>query len=283
MAKSRPPSAPAGSQPSLRDLDFLPAKERAERARRRETPWRFAVVVVFAIAASITAVRQTGIRKQLLVDLEAARQRFQEVQERVVGLEQLEAELKLARQRAELFTFLRHPWPRSQLLGTVIAPLPPSIALTKLKFTYEPIPRPVGAPAPAAAQAAPPDAQTLAAQLESSDPLVVIEVLNDDLNRLREEYHSQRGVVTLSGSTTNVPHLHAYIAELASSRLLATPQLESVLANESEETPLKQFGARLQVIAGLGQPGGPQHPTLDSNDQPAELQAHITTDEEQRR
>jgi Tfp pilus assembly protein PilN len=282
MAKTRPQTPTSTAQPSLRDLDFLPAKQRAERARRRETPWRFAVVALFALVAGVTAVRQTSIRKQLHFDLEVARQKFQEVQERVVGLEQLEAELLLAQQRAELFTFLRHPWPRSQLLGTVIAPLPSTIALTKLKFTYEPLPKPVGAPPAAAPPQNPPDPQTLAAQLASNDPLVMREVLAEDLKRLREEYHNQRGIVTLGGATNNVPHLHAYIAELAASRLLATPQLESVHANESDPSQLKQFGARLTVIAGLGQPGGPHLPATDPS-QLIERQANTEGTQEQRR
>src|SRR6187200_2875646 len=100
----------------MKNIDFLPDIYRQRAALRQARVWWCLVVLLFggtigsAVAAQVCL--RVGLKRQLAM-LETS---FTTSQVQVHELANLQAQIAKSAQEAGLFTYLQHPWPRTQLL-----------------------------------------------------------------------------------------------------------------------------------------------------------------------
>lgn len=234
---------------SIDAVDFLPASFR-EKSRR----WRSSFYHALAIAGLGTTVAGLAIYQQtafhraerLLADVHA---RYDQALADNARFAELQKELGEVEADAQIRTYLRHPWPRSRLLSSVIAPLPDSLVLTDIQLlrqARETAAAPTAAPALAE--------QDLQKELEKHPPRL------QDLKRLRPLFDNSEVAVKLEGRTSSIAALHGYLSELNRNPLFAKAELDSIAADSKETTEGAKFSLRVQVLPGFGQPGGPTAP-----------------------
>lgn len=237
----------AGKQP-MHDIDFLPSEYRQNHHRRRSQTRRILVVAVLAAALAAAALDQHRRRQQLraaLADREPAHAAA--VQKRD-ALDELQSRLQAARARADLFTYLRHPWPRTQIMGALLGPLPDEIAFEQVEIAQE-----TATASKPARNLSPADEQAREEQLAG------LSAAARDLRRLRDEFDPKRTTVTITGVTSESAALHRYLRELGRAELFSKAQLNSIETDKADPNRVR-FTVTLLVRPGYGQPGGPDGP-----------------------
>lgn len=227
----------------MKDIDFLPNRFRESGRQRRAMAWRIAAFGAVAAAFAALHYGQFSVRRGLDNDLKQVRLRFPLAVTETARLLQLQTELSQSQQFAELYTYLRHPWPRTQLIGGVTQPLPPEITLREIRIAPSLIPPTAGAP----------PASTPEGTAELPAPL-------KDLSTLRGEHDRNVTEVVVVGTTTDLAALQKYVACFANSAFFATARLHSLESLDSPRSRESRFEMRLNVRPGYGQPGGPGSP-----------------------
>ena len=236
--------------PKTTDVDFLPASYREQGAKRKTGLWRLLVVVLFGGALVPTGIYQRRLKQEAEIQVAHLDSLYPAAMERNAQLARMQAKLATEQTAAELTTYLRHPWPRTQIFAAIAEPLPGAITLRDVQILRENVPVAASAPAPAGAKPA-----------ASAKPVAA------DLERVRSETEATRIVVTLSGATTEVGSLHEYLGKLASHRLFQKVELGSIESNPSTDG-LAQFTVRLVLKPAPGQPGAPAMPQLATANAP---------------
>ncbi len=236
----------------MNDIDFLPIEYRQKHARRQSRPWQIVVAVAIAGLVLAAALAQQYRRHCTIGDLAAIQPAYETVLSEQNRLAAILNQAKSAKARAELYTYLRHPWPRTQLLSALASPLPPSVTLQQIQILREAKPRGSTAATPAAPSL---DRKAEEERLKSLAPA------ERDRLALTKRIDPLQTVVLLNGTTTDVAALHRYIGELDSTRIFNKAEIDflnSVGKDKSGES--LQFRAVLTVEPGYGQPGGPTGP-----------------------
>jgi len=227
----------------MKNIDFLPDIYRQRAALRKARIWWCMVVVLFGgtIGSAISAQvwLRVGLKRQLAIVEEA----FLTSQSQVRELATLQSQINASSQEASLFTYLQHPWPRTQLLAQIVQPLPAQVRLTQIHIRDEELPHETpqagpqhrGAPEPdAAARQTPPE---------------------EDLARLQKEMDFKQTIVELQGFTPEVARLHEYVGALNSSPLVASAHIKSLESDADPQHQRTRFTLRLIVQPGYGQRG----------------------------
>ena len=229
----------------MHDIDFLPAEYRQKYARRMSYGRRLVAATLVVATMVAAAWSQRYRRRQVEAELarcEPARAAAVQTQD---ALSELQGRLQLARASAELFTYLRHPWPRTRVLAGLLGPLPDEIAFEQLRIEREAL---------SGAQAA--RGLSWARSEGDEGPSAGLAPATRDLTRLREEFDSRQIVVTIVGLTTESAALHQYVGELGREPLFSKAQLHSIEADKSDPTRIR-FSVTVMVRPGYGQPDGP--------------------------
>lgn len=258
------------------DIDFLPARYREECAQRKTHFWRVVSVVIFSIGLLSLATLQWHNGRKLTLELEAIAPIHDRAHERTVQLTTLKKELANASDRAELLTYLRHPWPRTQLLAAVFEPMPESIKLSELT-----IGRPVeeNAEVVLPSQAARNSGEVASRAEETKDALSPSLA---DLKTLRSEFDPRTTVILMAGETSDVSELHEYLGEIAGHPLILKAELRSIESG-GRDSLTTLFRARIEVRPGYGQPNGPTAPVeIKKHAEPAAGATHQARQVEQR-
>ena len=233
----------------MKDIDFLPQKYREASAQRQSRAWRIAVVAVFGGMIVAAIVGQRGLHRRIETELAQVNAQFIATQGQSAQLSAMEQALAAKRAEAELLTYLRHPWPRTQILAKVFESLPDTIVLSRVRVQRDAIPgtsfAPPAATTPAAAEAA--------AQAEAK-----LSPAERDFSKLRNENDATQTVVLLDGISEDDTMLHVYLGTLAASGLFSNAELTSLESGDhSAEHNHARFTARVIVKPGYGQRGGP--------------------------
>jgi hypothetical protein len=235
------------------EIDFLPARYREECAQRKTHFLRVLSSVVFALVLLACAGWQWNAGRKLTLELEAIAPIHERAHERTVQLTTLKNELAAASDRAELLTYLRHPWPRTQLLAAVIEPMPESIKLSELT---------IGRPEEEEANAGLPSQntrQTAGGESAAAKTNVTLSPTQADLKQLRLEFDARTTVVQMAGETTDVSELHEYLGQIALHKLILKAELRSIESG-GRDSLATLFRARIELRPGYGQPNGPTQP-----------------------
>jgi Tfp pilus assembly protein PilN len=233
----------------MQDIDFLPLEYRQQHARRRWQPWRVAVVAVFLALLVLAVLTQFRQRWKAEGDLAAILPLYDEAMRQKGRLAEIHSQLQAAKSQADLSTYLRHPWPRTQLLAAVLDPLPDAVVLRQFHVAHE-----TAIGQSAAAQRPGTDKKT------DDEKASKLPAAQRDLKRLREELDTSKTLVRIAGTAKASDVLHRYLADLAKSDLFSKVELRSIERTEGNAATALRFQATLIVRPGYGQPGGPAGP-----------------------
>lgn len=229
----------------MNNIDFLPERYRELRTARRSNVWRWAVLVVFGVAVGATAVGQQVLRSSVAAKVDAVGRQYTAAQERNSQFSQLQLRLKQARAGAQLYAYLKHPWPRSQILAAVVEPLPPEVTLLDVSIASE-------TPEDAQRNEVSGRARRRREREEAETRLLPAE---RDLKQLREEFERFGTVVRVSGRTADIDKLHEYVSSLSRSPLVAQAEFSSLeSARDAADQGISDFHLRVLVIAAHGRP-----------------------------
>lgn len=232
----------------MNDIDFLPAEYRRQNLRRQSQPWRIVVIMAFVALLAGAGYSQRLRSGRVEAELQAIEPQYEQAIEYQERFSELQARLQPVRASAELIAYLRHPWPRTQLLAAVTGPLPEEITLDQLSIRRA--------------------AQAKAAVKRETEDEIDTESLPPaarDLDSLRKQYDGSRTVIAIQGRARTSTPVHAYLSQLAQHPLIVKAELESMENVDRGEINTFEFQATLLVRPGYGQPGGPKGPTA-SND-----------------
>jgi hypothetical protein len=157
---------------------------------------------------------------------------------------------------AELWTFLRHPWPKTQLLAAIVRPLTPGITLADLRVHR----------AESSANSAPSilrDRQRNVQEGESGQ-VDTRTSAERDLETMRQRDDQASLIVTIQGTTRDIAELHGYLGQAGRSPLFSSVELTSIESQESLGLTSSKFTARAVVRPGYGQSHGPTAPLMQS-------------------
>lgn len=228
----------------IHDIDFLPASYHEAGIKRKNVGLRVIVVVVFAALVGCAAIYQQYLRRWSEQQLADIVPHYELAKLETARLAELQKQLQAAQKRAELCTYLRHPWPRSQLLAAVVDSLPDEVELSSLEILSEPL------PAAELEPARPPDKAGEAA-------VAKLEPAHRDLLALRDQCDKSRSVVVVTGVTDDSPALHSYFEELGRTELFGKVDIGAVEHHSGDPPERIHFTVRLLVRPGYGQPNGP--------------------------
>ena len=226
----------------MKSIDFLPDIYRQREALRRARLWWGAVVLIFGGAIGASATAQLWLRHSLERQLQELAPQYAAAQAQVQELTSLQTQIARAGHEANLYTYLDHPWPRTQLLAEVVRPLPDCIRLTQMHVGEEEQARQAAAAGPRSTR---PDEQ---AGAKTSHPEL-------DLLRLQDELDRRQATIEIDGHTGDVSRLHAYVAEVNRSAIIAAAHIKSMEAAVGNQPGRTRFTLRLIVRPGHCQAG----------------------------
>ena len=185
-------------------------------------------------------------RHALRDDLKTLEPAYEAAMNQQNRLSELQKQYQTAKASAELYTYLRHPWPRTQLLSALVAPLPESVTIEQIQIMRE------------AGAAAPPDSRSPTDKKAEEEQLKSVPPAQRDLAKLSAKIDPLQTVVILTGTTTDVAALHRYIGTLDATDIFDKAELDCFNTTETgKEAGAIQFRAVMAVQPGYGQPDGP--------------------------
>ncbi len=229
----------------MQDIDFLPAAYRQQTVHRKANVWRLAVGGGFAAALLASFAFQQVIYSQTAKRLDELKPQLAQAKSLAERLGARQTELKAANRQADLCTFLRHPWPRSQLVAAALRPLPVCATLQDIHIGRV-------QSQPGAIAGSHVGSRDLDADLKKLAPA------ERDLLRLGDEEKTKPTILTLSGVTTDTAAVQRYLVALGKEGLFIKAELTSLEANHNEQPGTWRFAARLEIRSGYGQASGPE-------------------------
>ncbi len=233
----------------MQDIDFLPVEYRQRRTRCMQQRLRNVATGLVGIVAVAAACYQQLAVRQATRKLTEVMPRYESALKQTEKLGRLQSELEAARVDAELFTYLRHPWPKTQIIHALVTALPEEIRFTRLEICRQP-----------QAMQRHSDANPLAALSSQAGASALQPPAALDLTRLRQQFDSAQTIVSVEGTTSESSALHDYLSALNRSGLFTRADLESLEADRRAEQAVLRFQATLVVRPGYGLPGGPDGP-----------------------
>jgi len=234
------------------EIDFLPAESRKSHTRLKSQSRRLAVTGILAILVVAGVATQYLQRQRLEAEQALIVPMHETAARQAEQLAALQAELSGAQADAELFTYLRYPWPRTRILQALLVPLPAEVTLEQLQI------EPENMPERSRGTRSADKAKISEEELKKLPPAV------QDLRQLRQQCDRQQTVVTFSGVTAETRALHRYLGELAKARLFSKAELTGIEAESGDRGSQTRFRARVIVRPGYGQPGGPDGPETEA-------------------
>ncbi len=231
---------------TMHDIDFLPLEYHRQHAQRQVKPWRVVVVLCAAMLLAAAAFTQYRQHRQAQQELDSATALCDDATRENGAWVKFQEQMQAARSEAELFTYLRFPWPRSQLLSAVVAPLPREITIYQIQIATE-----------ASIEPSVVDARPRADAKADEERLRKAPATQRDAQRLRNEFDKERTYIRIAGTTTDAAAVYDYLNQASKGSLFSKVELKSVESVESPQGPVMHFQALLLVRPGYGQPGGP--------------------------
>ncbi|QDU28784.1 hypothetical protein ETAA8_38890 [Anatilimnocola aggregata] len=231
----------------MQAIDFLPEHYRERRKQCRVRWWWALVVCLFGgIVVTTSSLQFLNVQR---IKHEVTRLESQVATVRQLDQHLLEIETKVATlsHSANLYTFLRHPWPRTQILAAVVHPLPPNIELSSIRIAESLVAK----------------ASAVSASTEGSENVAQPHPAIADLQQLHDSHDSQRVMVVIEGTAREVETLHGYLEALAQHPLIVEARLNSLETRKLETHSLVVFQLQLSTRPGHGLTDGPSGPLVN--------------------
>jgi len=233
----------------MHDIDFLPNTYRQKHLRKQWEPWRVAVVAAFvALMGTIVLFdyqRYHAAQRQL----DAILPQHEAALAQTKQLALLQAECRSLRAEANLYTYLRHPWPRTRILAALVEDLPDPIVLEELRITKQIPMEQTRTP-----QYSKEEREEEAKRRDKLPPAA------RDYEKLRDKNDKARTVVTLAGVTEDSAALYHYLSKLDQADLFEKVDLDSLERETEDRSRAMRFRVTVMVRPGYGQQGGPTKP-----------------------
>ncbi|MBN1396024.1 MAG: hypothetical protein JW959_13460 [Pirellulales bacterium] len=237
----------------MQDVDFLPIEYREKYQRRQSQPWQLVAAAAIVGLVAAAAVGQRLHLRRAEAELATIAPTYEAAVKLQNRLAEEDKKLDRATARAELIAYLRHPWPRTQLLAALLAPLPEEIAFQQVEIIRDRSP---------AASSNAVSSRTETNEEENRDSLAPAE---RDMEKIRRRIDPMQTVVVLTGTAKDSAALHRYLSELDNANLFDKAELDSLSgAEDGEQGASVRFRAVLAVRPGYGQPGGPEREIAES-------------------
>lgn len=233
----------------MKNVDFLPTRYHERDLRRQAQIWRYLVLLAFGSVICAATLGQLVLKQAAQARVVAFQQVHFEAQQKQARLKQLQTDLAATAQVAELYVYLQHPWPCSQLLTQLMTPLPANVTLGELTVLQD----------GDATEGTAPNFQLVASDKDVSN----LPPSQRDLANLRRRHDGGRTRIQLSGTTRDTSALNEYVQALNRSRLFQSAKLVSLESTAADQsTPDSRFEVQVVVRPGYGQPGGPREPPV---------------------
>ena len=236
----------------MKEIDFLPKHYHERDVRRRATIWRYVVLLLFGGVLCAATLGQFALRQSVQASLNSHQKAYREAKQKNQQIAALHQEIAELEESAQLYTYLRHPWPRTQLLQTLAQHMPDTVTLLELQFSQR---------QNAAGVAVPGSAITLATGNEPSGSPA-----KQDLDSLRQQNDDALVTIHLTGTASDTAALKHYVGLLDKSHLFASASLASL--RSMGERQREEFQVNIVVRPGYGQPGGPREPLVAFGSEP---------------
>jgi Tfp pilus assembly protein PilN len=236
------------------EVDFLPASYRQQSVHRKANVWRLLIGGGFAAALVVSFVYQQLMYRHIAGQLDDLQPAFEQAQALSLRLAAIQTDLKTATYQAELFTYLRHPWPRTQLLSAALRRLPDCVTLSEIHIAHS------------QSTTNDPVANHLPNKSKDDAEAKKLDPAERDLRHLREEAAARDTSLVLSGITSDTAALERYLVALGEEKLFVKVEMTSLEANAEQRSGTWRFSARLRIRPGYGQPGGPESTDTKSAD-----------------
>jgi len=237
------------------EIDFLPASFREQKSKRQTRAWRAIIVSLVAGSLVLAGLAQFWLSYQARAEINDLAARYDAAEKQNKKLADLQTKLKTLTVQADLYAYLRHPWPRTTILAETLRFVPRQVTIDELRIAQEHGDKP----------------DPTKAKSEKTGPVGDKSAAARDLAKLREERDKQLTVVSLGGTTNDQAALAEYLQQLRSCDLFAKVELGPTESSDDKEAATK-FSVRLLVRPAYGQPGGPTGPKQIAQ-QPAETKA----------
>ncbi|HEY2760174.1 MAG TPA: hypothetical protein VGI75_05510, partial [Pirellulales bacterium] len=146
--------------------------------------------------------------------------------------------------QAELETYLKHPWPRTQIIAAIVDQLPKEVQLERISIVREPLPTSGNELQPTAIKLG----ETAATKLDPAQ---------HDLETIRNLYDRSRIIVQLAGQSDDPLAFHRYLEDLGRCKLFMKLEEGGIERVGGDADDRIKFTAKIIVRPGYGQPGGP--------------------------
>ena len=183
----------------MSDIDFLPASYRQMTVHRKANVWRLAAGGLFVAMIGFSGFYQHMLRRHALADLARTDAAYDRTQALITQQRELKKQLESADCDAQLFAYLRHPWPTTQVLAA-LKPLPDCITLREIRLFY-------AEPTPNATAPAQPNRRTR----KPPKPFHRISAICSNC----EQYDGRSRVLILTGTTHDTAALQKYLSRRA--------------------------------------------------------------------
>lgn len=211
--------------------------------------WLLLLVGLFGAVMVATSIVQYRSWRNVNFQLAEVKNQKPEADRAFTEEKEVDLQLKAARSTATLYTYLKHPWPRTRVLAAIVEPLPKTITLAEMRITTEE-PR---------LTAAEKRRLRLLGKEEDEEALAALLPSERDLKQLRDTIDKSTTVVYLVGITRQGGALHGYLSELTKSDLFAKAEIRSIESIESSDEDVdtseqSRFSVRLTLKPGYSKP-----------------------------
>jgi hypothetical protein len=144
--------------------------------------------------------------------------------------------------QAQLYTYLRHPWPRTAMLDAIARSAPDSVVLTDIAVSRTQT-----------------SFSRSTAKRSRPEPSDSLEGMAADLQKLRKEFDNSHVLVTVEGITYDVGQFHSlFMGRLNQASLFPASKLLSIREDKTLPIGAWRFSVELTTKSGYGQTHGPQ-------------------------
>jgi Tfp pilus assembly protein PilN len=227
----------------MKNIDFLPERYRERNLKRKAAIWQYALLLGFGGLLMAATLGQLAMKRSVRASLAELKQSRIETNLKRESVALLRQQLGSSEEVAALYTYLRHPWPRTQLLVKITELLPESVVLEGIEILEQ----------------KPNDASP--ALSETGDGVSGATPAAADLAQLRGDQDATQLVVRIRGTVEDPAALNDYVRQLGDVTLFRGVSLGSLQAKAARDaTPRSEFELNVTVRPGHGQPGGPSEP-----------------------
>jgi len=237
----------------MQDIDFLPAQYHRQHASRQSQPWRIVVVAAFVALLGVAVFGQHRFERGVEDELTAIAPQYDLAVAQNELLSEFQSRLKTKQDTAALYTYLRHPWPRTRLLAALIAPLPDEIDFQQVQIIRE-----------QRQDAEPTERRSRSEMKAEEEKDKLLPPAERDLKRLRQQYDKTETVILLSGTTSESAALHRYLGALNAEDLFVKVELDWFESVATGQRNRLEFRATLIVRPGYGRADGPDEPPTNA-------------------